>query len=204
MTKKDRISGIYLITNTVNGKKYIGQSEIINDREGSHFRVLRNNKSNCTKLQRAYNKYGENCFLYSILEYCEISELDEKERYWIKYYNSVLSGYNIQDGGKRGFRYSEESLKDRGIKIKEAFVRIGPENHHSIKKVYEYTTEGFFVKEWLSIKIASDNKNIPYNTLRKCLKGHLKKFKNTMWFFEYKGEQIESYKRPNTRKKIIQ
>jgi group I intron endonuclease len=72
--------GIYKITNLVNGKVYIGQSMELDIREGKHFGALRKNKHKNRYLQRAFNKYGEENFIFEILLYCEEFELTYYEQ----------------------------------------------------------------------------------------------------------------------------
>lgn len=89
---------IYLTTNLVNKKIYVGQkkSEIFlgNKYLGSGF-----------MLARAIKKYGRNNFNVELLEFCESKlELNEREVFYIAYYNSTNSdiGYNIATGGQGG------------------------------------------------------------------------------------------------------
>ena len=90
--------GIYLIQNNINNKIYVGQSIHIETRVKEHFW-----KAKCVKdvsfnsaLHSAIRKYGEENFSWRVLEECDISELDEKECYYIKQYNSLSpNGYNI-------------------------------------------------------------------------------------------------------------
>ena len=87
--------GIYKIKNLVNGKEYVGQSIHIERRWSEHKRCPTNRP-----LYQAINKYGIENFEFSILEECDFSLLDEKEIYWIKYYNSIFpNGYNLTSGG---------------------------------------------------------------------------------------------------------
>ena len=95
------VIGIYKIENKVNGKKYIGQSIDIGKRWSSHCTMLKYNKHTSVHLQGAYNFYGEESFSFSVLEECGEDKLDERERYWIAYYNATNPeyGYNVLEGG---------------------------------------------------------------------------------------------------------
>ena len=92
---------IYKITNLVNGKIYIGQTvQYYLNRFTQHKSHARTGQSN-HKLARALRKYGDSNFIIEVIEECDISLLDEKEKYWIKYYNSIEDGYNISGGGQQ-------------------------------------------------------------------------------------------------------
>src|SRR5258706_10432113 len=109
-------SGIYCIENKTDTKKYIGQAQDIGRRYKRHMRELRKNKSNNKHLQRAWNKYGEENFIFYIIEECDIESLDKKEIYYIKKLKSHSSenGYNISWGGNapmRGVFVTDEHRK---------------------------------------------------------------------------------------------
>ena len=103
--------GIYKITNIDNNKVYIGQSVDIQVRWYNHKKELNRNKHGNSYLQNSWNLHGADKFKFDIIEECEISVLDEKEIYWIKYYNSTdpKYGYNLIDGGsgRSGYKLSE-------------------------------------------------------------------------------------------------
>ena len=63
-------------------------------------------------LQFAWNKYGDTNFLFEIIEECAIDELNERECYWIKYYNAYKEGYNLDTGGQgvKGFKHTEAEI----------------------------------------------------------------------------------------------
>ena len=63
--------GIYQITNTVNGKRYIGQSINISKRKSMHFYFLKSNTHINKHLQSSYNKYGKDSFLFEVLLLCD-------------------------------------------------------------------------------------------------------------------------------------
>ena len=90
-------SGIYMILNTYNNKCYIGSTKNFYTRKQKHFRLLVLNKHHSNHLQKAYNKYGKDKFIFIILEECEIEKLLEKEVFWINLKNSLdpRYGYNI-------------------------------------------------------------------------------------------------------------
>ena len=89
--------GIYLITNKVNGKKYVGQSIDIERRWKSH--IIASKKSEL-HIHRAIRKYGIDNFDFSILEECSVDKLDEREIYWISELDTYNNGYNMTIGGK--------------------------------------------------------------------------------------------------------
>ena len=93
--------GIYKITNKVNGKIYIGQSVNIEQRWKAHRNTAYNmyDKNYDKPLYRAIRKYGLENFCFEIIEECLVSELNEKERYYISFYNSFFDGYNLTLGG---------------------------------------------------------------------------------------------------------
>lgn len=94
-------TGIYKIENLKNNLVYIGQSVNIKKRWAKHLSTSQNSndKSYNNPLYRAIRKYGLENFSFEIIEECSINELNEKEKYWIAYYNSFFKGYNLTLGG---------------------------------------------------------------------------------------------------------
>lgn len=103
--------GIYLIVNHVNKKLYIGSSTNTEKRFKEHQYQLANNIHINTKLQNSYNKHGEECFGYAVLEECLLDNLLEREQFWLDYTKCYEKGCNILPcaGSNRGFKFSEES-----------------------------------------------------------------------------------------------
>ena len=119
---KDMYGFIYITTNHINGKKYVGQK--CYDKAGKWKTYL----GSGIHLKRAINKYGIEKFSKEIIEECQTKKhLDEREKYWIEYYDAVKSDefYNIASGGDGGdtragysdeqFKQSEEFRKQRVI-----------------------------------------------------------------------------------------
>lgn len=92
---------IYKVTNQENGKIYIGQTiQTLNERKNKHYYKARQEEYT-THFINALRKYPEEVFIWEIIDEAETQEaLDEKEKYWIAYYNSVEEGYNTKDGGQ--------------------------------------------------------------------------------------------------------
>lgn len=112
--------GIYCITNLINGKQYIGQSIHIHTRINQHFNGR--GISHGSAIDSAILKYGGTNFEYAILEECSPTELNDKEIYYINYYNTMApNGYNIATGGKNGvvpgkcFQVSQYDLEGKLI-----------------------------------------------------------------------------------------
>ena len=100
------MTGIYKITNMVNGKVYIGQSVDVEVRWRSHKSELRGNYHENPYLQNSWNKYGEDNFKFEIIESCNQEDLNKLEIYYIKEYNSYIraensNGYNMTEGGDK-------------------------------------------------------------------------------------------------------
>lgn len=113
---REKISGIYCIENLVNGKKYIGKSVNISKRWSEHKRALKSNQHYNKHLQKAWNKYGELNFKFSVIKYCNTEEeLNNFEMYYINKFNTINSqyGYNITSGGEGaiGYHHTEEIKK---------------------------------------------------------------------------------------------
>lgn len=100
--------GIYKITNLINGKSYIGQSVNIQKRFNAHRSVAfnPNDKNYNYPLYRAIRKYGIDNFSFDILEECDVSELNNKEIYYIAQYKTYGKlGYNQDAGGDQASHY---------------------------------------------------------------------------------------------------
>lgn len=99
--------GIYKITNIINGKCYIGQSVNIHKRWNNHKSACYNTNAHEYNyyLYRAMRKYGIENFTFEIIEECSQELLDEREIFWISYYDSYVNGYNETEGGNYAKHY---------------------------------------------------------------------------------------------------
>lgn len=126
--------GIYKITDNINGKIYIGQSNNIQRRFSEH-----QNRGATSRIpvDVAIQKYGKENFNFEIIEECSIEQLNQKETYWITYFNSIENGYNCSVGGDQqsiGSSNGRAILTENEVK----FIRTAYNNHERRKDVYEH------------------------------------------------------------------
>lgn len=124
------IGYIYKVTNKINGKIYIGQTiQTVKERWYRHCGKSGISKAELnTHFKRAILKYGKENFLIETIEVCNSSQLDDREKFYISYYDSYKNGYNSTTGGQNGskpFKTSEEdenqiiSLYEYGFSLRE-------------------------------------------------------------------------------------
>lgn len=90
---------IYKITNEITNQCYIGQTDLsIEKRFLEHIRASRLTKNKKRPLYKAFNDYGISNFYLEMIE--ETDNPNEREKYWINYYNSFNDGYNATKGGE--------------------------------------------------------------------------------------------------------
>lgn len=151
---KEAYGFIYITTNLINGKKYIGQKMFRKE--------WKTYLGSGVSLKLSFKKYGKEKFLREIIAIVySKDELNEIEIKFIKEYNAVKSKlyYNIAEGGKVGSTIaglSEEKLKERSRKMSLAFkgMKLSPER---IKKLSECHIGLKHIKE-SKLKISESNK----------------------------------------------
>lgn len=110
---KNHNTGIYKITNSVTGKCYVGSASTIKKRCKQHFSLLEKKSHHSIKLQRSYNKYGKDNFIFSVILFCEKKDLIFYEQQCIDFFNSEKLGYNMNPiaGSSIGVKRTEEQKK---------------------------------------------------------------------------------------------
>lgn len=125
--------GIYKIENLNNGKIYIGQSNDIARRFYEH---MTKGTSSRIPVDEVIQKEGASSFSYEIVEECSVEDLNEREKFWIKFFKANVYGYNKNEGGLTdliGSHNPNSKLTENDvIKIRQAY-----NNHLKQKDVYE-------------------------------------------------------------------
>ena len=120
---------IYKITNDFNDKVYIGQTiNSIEYRFKCHFNEAKNDTNKQNKFHKALMELGFEHFKTELVEECPNENLNEREQYWIKYYDSVNNGYNTTWGGSCGVHYDRNeilNLWNQGYNIQKISDIIG-------------------------------------------------------------------------------
>lgn len=108
-----KLGRIYLISNDVNDKVYVGQTtQTLNKRFNGHCCYSKSDRGVNMYIKRAIRKYGRDSFHITLIEECPISLLDERERYWISFYDSYNNGYNLTKGGQDSNYFSLHRLEN--------------------------------------------------------------------------------------------
>lgn len=148
---------IYKITNIINGKCYIGKST------ESYFkkRIYRHRKETSltdTHFGRAIQKYGWDNFVVDIIERnIHAENINDREVYWIKYYDSFKNGYNSTLGGEGGNTYSKKSKEELDV-IKEKISKKNSGMNNGIAKnphLVQGKNNGMYGKRPPNAKITS-------------------------------------------------
>jgi group I intron endonuclease len=203
-----RASGIYEIRNTINGHRYIGSAVNIYNRWKNHRWELKQETHHNLHLQRAWSKYGENSFVFSVLEYCNKSALIEREQFYIDLHNpeyntSKTAGSRLgcihKEETKRkiskshlGLRPSEETRK----KLQDVHTGISPSDETrknmsdsskgkyrgwSNKSILQFAKDGTLVNRFASIMDAERATGIGNGKIVRCAKGKRKSTGGFIW-----------------------
>lgn len=210
--------GIYKITNLLNGKCYVGQSIDIEKRWAEHKSIYNHPRCSNYHIYRAFRKYGIENFSFSVIEECEQSLLNEREKFWIQHYNSFECGYNMTvggDGTEMISRSDIHELWDDGFSVSDIATKIdcspvtvsrviscydkydkaesmrrGKVWHR--KPVAQYGLDGVHIRDFDSISSASNVTGISSDGISACCNKRLKSAGGYMWSFDIENE-VERY-----------
>ena len=142
---------IYKITNIINGKFYIGQTiQNVKERFYQHCATKCSKAVSNMAIHRAIKKYGKSNFTVEVIEEIDSANLNDRERYWIKYYNSYNNGYNSTKGGQDGCK----PFKDLDVEsiIKEYNTGKSLRTLGTIFKVDKQTIKGLLIRHNIKLR----------------------------------------------------
>lgn len=174
--------GVYVIENTTNGHRYVGSSNDIKKRRSKHKRMLRNGKHHSQYLQRAWNKYGEESFIFTPLILCDEENLFLYEQMCI---DALRSEYNVAicaEAPMLGRECSEET------KRKMSKAQSG-ENHHNFGKHHSEETKRKISEALMGQQ--SPNKGKHHSEEAKRKMSEAKSGKNNYWFGKHHSEETK-------------
>lgn len=162
--------GVYKIEHIQSGNVYIGSSKQIYTRWKQHLNSLKNNKHHSSKLQSIWNKSTENNFRFEIVEECKISQLLEREDFYIQEFDSFKNGFNMTESvfkyWKTYSKYKKEIVQEKYkieyAELKELLETIGyniyfdiaPTKVNRVRKLVEHYIENCNI-EYFYIEIES-------------------------------------------------
>ena len=141
-----KLGKIYLITNEINSKVYVGQTiQTLSKRFNGHCCYSKSDRSANMYIKRAIHKYGRDKFHIQLIEECPIDILNDREKYWINFYDSYNTGYNLTKGGQDSNYFNLHRLEDTVDieKFKQYILEFRPlaievANHFGISKCSVY------------------------------------------------------------------
>lgn len=187
-----------MIENEVNNRKYIGQSINVKQRISAHKSRLKKGNHENDYLQKQVNKYGLDKFTFTILEYCDVDDLDNKEKHWISHYDTMnrSKGYNLETGGNEGKIVSESTRMKKmgknnpmyGKRHSVDFVQmITDKNKGSSDKLTESNVVDIKLRlsEGFSQQLLAEEYNVTRSTINK-----INKCVNWYWVREDLNEKL--------------
>lgn len=131
------IGGIYKITNTVNGKCYIGRTKCFYRRSSQYRTGYRKQDFKYINeyMLNSMNKHGFDRFIFRIIEVCDEDELHEREIFWMNYFDShnTSFGYNLRNDSLGGKMITHPETSKKISKRLEREWSEGLRSQHSEK-----------------------------------------------------------------------
>lgn len=192
-------SGVYMIKNVLNDKRYIGSSRNIKQRLRTHLSTLIRNLHHNKHLQNSYNKYGQNSFKMCVLERCEdirdtILFLEQKYLDLNPEYNKAKVAEN-----NSGWRHTEDT-KSRMSQSHTGKPRLVNKSTYSVPKlnintnkinknltvpVIQYDLDGNVIQEYSSISDAARTIQKKREGIRDCCRGRQISAYGFKWRYKY-------------------
>lgn len=177
-----KISGIYKITNKLNNKMYVGSSINIYTRFYEHQKMLEKGIHHSIKLQNSYNKAKDkSIYEYSIIEKVDdVSNLKDREQYYIDLYDSYYNGYNCRE--KATDQSYGERIKKKSKKVKKE------ELENLYKEFWDLYDSNFcdFGSQFMVRLNSKHYKNITIAKINTTIKWFLENYDTSLYYFYFR------------------
>lgn len=211
---------IYLVTNQINGKQYVGKTKFdIKTRWIQHKSEAKRLKPN-VYFVRALNKYGCENFTVEEIEQCDNDLLFARERYYIQQYDTYKNGYNSTYGGEGNHKYDTEeilvlwndglgageiaalvgscpstiylTLKSNGITSTELRSRaMGKISENKKKIILQYSLTGELINKFSCIQEAVQQTGYSETSIRDVCNHHRHSSNGYIWCHEDEPKSIQ-------------
>lgn len=183
-------SGIYSITNNINGLVYIGASLEINRRVMKHFSELRFNRHRTKKLQLDYNQYGYDNFTIAIVEEASDNLLELEVKYQLligieRLYNEKITGHYITEEYRNILKNtSKETHKTKNYREKMSELKTK-------YRVAKFDKLGNLIETFDSIEfIIITNPTYKVNVIRGVCNGSKSSYDGFLWRYIDKDNNL--------------
>lgn len=144
-----RMSGVYMIKNTVTKKVYVGSTVCFIARYRAHYSELRKNRHMNYVMQDDFHKHGDSSFVFSLLEACPESILKEREIFHINEKDSLRNGYNV-----KSIHYNGVSTSYKGLSIRPRKKSSGELTGHQRSWVERWAADvDLTLEEYMAIVV---------------------------------------------------
>lgn len=128
-------SGIYMWTNKLNNKKYIGSSVNLRRRVLEYYNVNRLLNEKSMTINVALLKYGYHNFSFTVLEFCSLDSLMSKEKYYFEVYNPEYNVLNTPGSPSRGSGWKHSEAAKENMRAAAKLLKISPDYLSNKSKV---------------------------------------------------------------------
>jgi group I intron endonuclease len=206
-----------LIDPITNNVRYVGKTNNLVRRFSAHLKRSKTNKYHSARwINSLLNKDLKP--ILEIIEVCDETNWEEREIFWIDYYRERYDLTNILDGGGNSATYGrlgkpwsdEQRINNRKARLgvpvnhteegkKNRANGIRKYHNENKKKVFQYSLDGEYIKEWGSAVEAGEELNIIHSNITKTCKGLRKQAGGFIWSFELKKQSKYEKKKQKTK-----
>jgi group I intron endonuclease len=149
-----RSPGIYRIRNRLTGAVYIGSAKNLQNRQWRHWCQLRRGTHLNLPLQNAWDKDGERCFTFQVIEQCSKERLLEREQHWLDDYRSTCGKvYNVREKATSnlGIKASEETKRKLSEGLRQRYSNAA-ERAKLSAAMTRYLSDPAAKAEWVEVR----------------------------------------------------